>query len=211
MITYCIDNKLGGVTSLNYNVAANSPAGSAGQRVIYIDKKRTAYARTNQSFPVEQQLIFNYSEKDNYYFALRKLHSIIGIGKGALILNYDMEMAMLDHFKVRQTTYQLVHDAYNVGLSRKYHHVVDVFICHNTVIYNELLNLFPTRKPSIFYLPHGVPVSQKIIEKDDSNSIRLVFLGRMVSSKGIFDLLKINDILRDKNISFDWICIGKRP
>src|SRR5260370_19932831 len=109
-LTYFIDNKLGGVTSLNYNLAANTGNGDIMQCVVNIDHTEGRFSKANLRFPVDSEIHFEYSSKDNYYSILRRLFDVIDDGEaGAFVLNYDHEMAMLDHYPTLKTTYQLVH------------------------------------------------------------------------------------------------------
>jgi glycosyltransferase involved in cell wall biosynthesis len=211
-IVYFIDNKLGGVTSLNYNLASNSLPGIK-QTVIHIGAEEwNAVSRSVISFTVEKEIYFNFSEDENFYAMIKKLYRLIPIEANALILNYEREMWVLDHYPVKQTTFQLIHDSWNVGLAKKYGHVSDVFICHNTVIYEEMINLFPKRKKDIFYLPHGVKIPKKYRKRVNERSVlKLLFLGRMSFRKGIFDLPVICNLLRDKGVEFEWTCIGNGP
>jgi glycosyltransferase involved in cell wall biosynthesis len=211
-IIYFVDNKLGGVTSLNYNLATNPPSQKVAQWVVHLDLNESDYTRANLHFPIEREIDFRFSAKDNYYAVLKRLRAIVPPAEGALVLNYDTEMAMLDQYTTSQTTFQLVHDDYNVTLAKQYGHIVDVFICHNTVIYKKLLLLFPERKDTIFYLPHGVPISSYYRQaKTYKAPLKLLFLGRMASSKGIFDLPVINNLLRKKGVVVEWLCIGSGP
>ncbi len=210
-ITYFIDNKLGGVSSLNYNLTANPIPGSY-QCVIHLDLEESKMAKADIHYPVDKEIHFHYSSNENYHQTLKRLRKLVPDEEGALVLNYNNEMSMLDHYPVKQTTYQLVHDQYNLRLAEEYGHVVDVFICHNTAIQQGLLKLFPHRNKDIFYMKHGVPVPANTRKYDkERRTLRLLFLGRMVASKGIYDLLLINDILRERNIDFEWVCIGNGP
>jgi len=211
-LSFCIDDKLGGVTSLNYNLLAHTPSTNLETHVISIDLTESIYSRANVNFPVTHQVNFAFSNKENYYSVLKRLRELIPNKAGALILNYDTEMAMLDNYEVDQTTYQLVHDDYNLLIAQQYEHVVDVFICHNTIIKQKLLSSLSHRAKSIFYLPHGVPVPGFFRNsKDDTTPIKLLFLGRMAENKGIFDLPVINNLLRERGVAFEWLCIGNGP
>jgi glycosyltransferase involved in cell wall biosynthesis len=210
-LIYFVDNKLGGVTSLNYNLTSNCPV-DVKQWVIQLDLAESIYARANTTFPVEREIHFSFSHRQNYHAVLKKLFNSIPTTKGALILNYDTEMAMLDQFEVNHTTFQLVHDDYNVGLAIQYEHIVDVFICHNSVIYEQLQQKLPTRKNEIFYLPHGVKIPTFFrVRPDQTSPLKLLFLGRMDRSKGVFDLPIISKMLTDKGVLFEWLCIGNGP
>lgn len=203
---------MGGVTSLNYNLASHPADPQTEQWVIHIDVENPSWTRADLHFPVDKELYFSYSTDDNTFHLLKKLHKLIPEKEGALVLNYEIEMSMLDHYKVKQTVYQLIHDDYNVNLAKKYGHVVDVFICHNSVIYDKLRLLFPDRLNDIFYLPHGVKVPATFRKpKEQNRPLQLLFLGRMAKSKGVFDLPVISRHLRSLGVSFEWTCIGGGP
>lgn len=212
LLIYFLDNKLGGVTSLNYNLAAHCTDPSTRQWVIHIDEKESDMTRANMRFPVEQEWQFGFSSRDNSYHVLRKLRKLLPDEAGALVLNYATEMAMLDHYRVDQTVFQLVHDDYNVRLAERYGHVVDAFIAHNREIYTKLQGLFPGRKNDIHYLPHGVRIPSFCRETGRGHGpLKLLFLGRMTDSKGIFDLPVISRLLVDAGVDFEWTCIGNGP
>lgn len=212
-IIYCIDNKLGGVSSLNYNLSANCNNSSIKQTVLHIFCKEWEMSNANLDFPVDENLYFNYSASNNYYHTLKRLHQLIPDEEGVLVINYDTEMAMLDHYSVKQTVYQLVHDDYNVGLAKKYCHIVDAFICHNSAINNELKTYFTNRQQDVYFLPHGVPVPELARQspRKINKPLQLLFLGRMAASKGIFDLPVISNLLQEQGIDFEWTCIGNGP
>jgi glycosyltransferase involved in cell wall biosynthesis len=182
------------------------------QTVIQIDQKEWIMSRANVEFRVQKQICFQYTGAENYYRSLSRLFGQLPKTEGALILNYGMEMAMLDHFPTQLTTYQLVHDSYNVGLAKKYGHLTDVFICHNTSILRDLQSLFPDRINRIFYLPHGVHIpSYSRKSSEPGRPIKLIFIGRMTESKGIFDLPVIDRLLKAKGVPVEWVCIGNGP
>ncbi len=208
-ITYFIDDKLGGVSSLNLNLIKQAPTG-VQQEIINIVELNGSISRARIKYPVEKQVEFINDFKNNAYSELKKLNSLLSAEEGVLVLNYGTEMAMLDHYHVPQTTFQLVHDEYNLRLAKEYGHVVDVFICHNAFIQSQLLLLYPDRKNDIFFLSHGVQIPKFFREKK-SSPLRLLFLGRFTKSKGIFDLPKIAAILREKGVSVSWTCIGSGP
>ena len=211
-IIYCIDNKLGGVTSLNFNLAVNCTDKQTRQTVLHILCKEWDMAVADLDYPVDENIYFNYSATDNYYHSLKRLYKLIPGEEGVLVVNYEMEMAMLDHYPVKQTVYQLVHDNYNLKLAKKYGHVVDVFICHNSFIYAELKSHFTKRQDEIHFLPHGVQIPGFYRQRGDMKGpLQLLFLGRMSEEKGIYDLPVINGHLIERGIEVEWTCIGDGP
>ena len=210
-IIYFIDNKLGGVSALNLNLIKHVPSGIR-QEVIHLHQEEWEMTPSQIEYPVDRQQSFSFSSIQHYYHTLARLRQCIPDEPGALVVNYGTEMAMLDHHPVKQTVYQLVHDDYNVRLACKYGHVVDVFICHNRVIEEKLKALLPDRHDTIFYRPHGVPVSNRhTVYSQDPEPLRLFFLGRMTESKGIFDLPAIDAALKARQCKVQWTLAGDGP
>lgn len=210
-ITFFIDDKLGGVSSLNLNLIQHAPEGFT-QTVIHLEDRSLKVSKSDIKYPVDNQIQFVFDKKSNVYCVLEKMRKLVDNKPGVMVLNYGSEMAMLDHHQVSQTTYQLVHDAYNLNLAKIYGHLVDVFICHNSFIESELKKLFPSRLNDIFFLSHGVTIPDQFRkEKKADEPLRLLFLGRFAKSKGIFDLPQIAASLRKKNIKVKWTCIGSGP
>src|SRR5450432_1652405 len=179
-IIYFVDNKLGGVTSLNFNLTSFITDTDIEQWVIHIDLEELKMAKANMIYPVNKNITFTYSAFDNVYHVIHNLYQLIPEEAGVLVVNYELEMEMLDHFEVNQTVYQLVHDEYNLRLSIKYSHVVDIFIAHNQYIFERLQRNLPDRKKDIYYLPHGVKVPSiyRVHEPvGDTKPIKLLFLG----------------------------------
>lgn len=204
---------MGGVNSLNKNLMNNRPDPRIEQWAIQVECRELDCSRAVTQYNADKILPFHYTRKDNYFATIRRLRRLIPDEPGALILNDFLEMWMLDHFPVQQTVYQLIHDDYYVRLAEKHSHVVDVFITHNLDLYHKLLTRLPQRKEDIFFLPHGVTIPP-FSRKPDSRipgKLRLLFLARMVESKGVFDLIEISELLRQAGCSFEWTCIGRGP
>ncbi len=211
-VTYVVDNKLGGISSLNNNLTCCAGRTRFKQLVVHIDQAEWTYTRSNTRFSVDQELFLKFSAKDNLYSVIRRLNKLIPDGPGALILNDALEMQWLDHFHTKLTTYQLVHDAYNLGLAVSYPHVVDVFIAHSYFFYQELLRLLPGRSDSIFFCPHGVEIpDQGKVAGPSGAPLRLLFLGRMTEKKGIFLLPEIDRLLNEWGVPHEWTCLGSGP
>jgi hypothetical protein len=130
-ITYFIDDKLGGIASLNHNLILNKTNQSVKQRVVLISLAELSITRNTILYDADEVIHFNYSNDENFYDVTRRLSQLIVNEPGVMVLNDIVEMQMLDHFQFQQTTYQIIHDQYNFDLAMKYSNVVDVFIAHS--------------------------------------------------------------------------------
>jgi glycosyltransferase involved in cell wall biosynthesis len=192
----------------------NKPDPETEQWVIQVDCKELDCARSIVSFNADKVFSFNYSRKENYYHTVSRLRKLIPDEPGALVLNDFLEMWMLDNYPVQQTVYQLIHDPYYVRLAEKHHHVVDVFITHNKSLFDDLNKKLPHRKEDIFFLPHGVTIPHFFRDfsiQGNDNTVRLLFLARIVESKGIYDLIEISDLLQQAGCRFEWTIMGRGP
>jgi len=71
---------------------------------------------------------------------------------------------------------------------------------------------FPQRSNSIFFLPHGVNIPAVYrSQQEPDQPLRLLFLGRMAKTKGVYDLPEIDRWLNQWEIPHQWTCIGNGP
>jgi glycosyltransferase involved in cell wall biosynthesis len=166
-------------------------------------------------FPIElSNNIINYrlNPKDNWYNTYGKLSAFFSKNEGILVTNDQYDLIMLKAFNIPKKVIQLVHDAYNVELSKKFHPLIDGFVAHNQNIYNQLNLLLPHRKPDIHFRPYGIPINSTCsFPKNKNQNLKLIFIGRHHRSKGVFDLILINKALVGKGINVDWTILGKGP
>ena len=108
---------------------------------------------------------------------------------------------MLRAFNINRHVIQIVHDEYNLDLSLKFEDCIDVFISHSNYIYEQLIAKLPHRLNDIKLFHYGIPIEKNIIRiKNEINPLRLLFLGRHVKDKGIYDLFEINEYLKINQI-----------
>ena len=211
-ITYIIDDKLGGIASLICNLINNKIDDSSRQEIILLDKVESNHSKIPYHFNVDKEITLTVSSTENAYSLVRKLYKLLPDQPGVVVLNDGLEMQMLDHIPSKLTSYQIVHDEYNFSLALRYPNVVDVFVAHSKLYFEALKKELPERVGTIFYLPHGVTVSSYSRKHQDKiNVIRLLFLGRMSETKGIFDLPKIAYELKKLNVPYEFTCIGNGP
>lgn len=155
---------------------------------------------------------FSYSKKENWYHIYGRLAKLTGREPGVLVCNDVYEMLMLQAYRIPKKVVQIVHDAYNVQLALLYGDVVDRFICHSFFYYEVLRQFLPHRKSDISFLPYGIPLSKKCRQEAKTGEpLKLMFLGRHDTGKGIFDLIEIEKILEENNVKVHWLIMGRGP
>lgn len=212
-VVHCIVNNLGGITSLTQNLIRYNTNQSVHQELLSLNitgnKNEPAQFDSIVAKNLEEFLL---NPKDNWYHTYNQLAIAFSKDSGVLVSNDQFDLIMLQAFNIPRKVVQLVHDPYNVELSKKFHGVIDGFIAHNRDIYNQLMNLFPDRPLDIHYQPYGIPFDEKrILSKVKNKELKLLYLGRHDKEKGIYDLFEINTRLIAKNIVVEWYILGKGP
>lgn len=212
-IAHCIVNNLGGISTLVQNLILYAQPNNFEQKLYCLNitdnKNEPAF------FPEQlknKTINFILNPKDNWYRTYGKLAKSLSHEDGVLVSNDQFDLIMLQAFNIPRKVVQLVHDPYNIELSKKYHEVIDGFIAHNRDIYNQLNNLFPHRKKDIHFQPYGIPLDFTLsYQKNRNKRLKLIFIGRHDKEKGIYDLYKINQKLKLNGIEVDWTILGKGP
>ena len=212
LVSHVIVNNMGGITSLVQHLIIYKGDYSLDQKLIQLNIKgnlNTTAKLDNRINLIENQII---DSKNNWYYTFGHLAKNLCTEGGILVSNDQYDLIMLQAFNIPKKVVQIVHDLYNFELSLKYHDCIDVFIAHSMFISEKLKKAFPNRITDIHFIPYGIPLYPSIIiSKNETNSLNLLFLGRHTASKGIFDLIKINQILVEKCIYVNWIILGNGP
>jgi glycosyltransferase involved in cell wall biosynthesis len=212
-VVHCIVKNLGGITSLTQNLIRYNTNQSVHQELLALNitDNKNEPAQFD-SIIAENLAEFLLNPKDNWYHTYNQLAIAFSKDSGVLLSNDQFDLIMLQAFNIPRKVVQLVHDPYNVELSKKFNPVIDGFIAHNRDIYNQLINLFPDRSLDIHYQPYGIPFDEKrILSKVKNKELNLLFLGRHDKGKGIYDLFEINTQLIAKGIVAQWYILGKGP
>jgi glycosyltransferase involved in cell wall biosynthesis len=212
-VMHCIVNNLGGITSLAQNLIKYNTDQSVLQELLTLNitDNKNEPAQIDTSI-VKKILTFILNPKDNWYHTYNQLAIALSKDSGVLVSNDQFDLIMLQAFNIPRKVVQLVHDPYNLELSKKFHIVIDGFIAHNKDIYNQLIKLFPDRKIDIYFQPYGIPFKgQRIHSKVKNKVLKLLFIGRHDTGKGIFDLFEINTHLEANNLAVEWYILGKGP
>ena len=208
-IIFIIENKLGGVASFNKNIINHTSLRSkAIIKVILVNQVNSPHPRYEDKFLADEIITFNYFSYENRYSILKRLHSLIGNNDGAIVCNDDIEMQALYLYGTKKTVYQIIHDFYNIKLAVTYGNITDVFMAHTQLFQQALLSSDPLSVNS-FFLPHGVEIPNNIQIHSAPVTLKIIFVGRLVESKGVQHLFAINEVLLKRGIKIEWTIIGR--
>jgi glycosyltransferase involved in cell wall biosynthesis len=208
-VSHVIVNNLGGITSLVQNLILFKGDSAVNQDLILIDID----GNLNSPAIINEKITANVSRfslrpKDNWYHTYKRLANCLRKSEGLLVTNDQYDLIMLQAFNIPQKVVQLVHDEYNLQLSIKFSDCIDVFLAHSLFIYELLLKNLPERKKDIIHIPYGVPLGEKVDRRIKEGPLKLVFLGRHEKAKGVYDLHKIDHLLKEKGVSVNWLILG---
>jgi glycosyltransferase involved in cell wall biosynthesis len=212
-VVHIVVNNLGGITTLVQNLILYKGNIALEQELFLLDVEGNINASANTFLDTSlepENLIFN--PISNWYHSFNKIAKKLSESTGILVSNDQYDLIMLNAFNVPRKVVQLVHDPYNLTLSVKFHEVIDAFVAHSEYIYHELIKMLPDRSLSIYYIPYGIPIFNKLIKSYNVNKpLKLVYLGRHDQQKGIYDLFHINQLLENANIFVEWTMLGRGP
>lgn len=212
-VAHVIVNAMGGITSLVHDLILYKGVSALPQELWMLDIKDNINTPSiNDDLAEEIVNHFYIDPLDNWYYTYGKLAASLSKGEGILVSNDQYDLIMLQAFNLPRKVVQLVHDPYNVTLSRKFHECIDAFVTHSHHIYERLLETLPHRREDIFHLAYGIPQTVPIKKiANEFGPLKLFFLGRHDKAKGVYDLFEINQLLKEQNVIADWTILGKGP
>jgi glycosyltransferase involved in cell wall biosynthesis len=204
---------LGGGASFHRNMLANMPENNFEVKVVYLFPQQDDFVKSIDFVARDNDIIFEYGNKsENLYTLLKRLSTFISNRPGAVVASLGLELYCLSLFpKQNKTVYFICHDDGFLPLVKKFDHIIDVFIAHNSEIFETIKKLLPKRQEEIYFIPHGVTVQSFAREPNVQSKLEIVFLARHHVLKGLYDLPKINQILFNKGVTVDWLVMGDGP
>src|SRR5437016_12168835 len=135
---FVLPNHLGGIASVCANLIRHRPADVPGQAAILLTDTSDPSPTAKEPLDADDERTFRYSQSENVYRVIDRLALAIGDEPGAIVSNAGLELALFSRKRQNRTVFQIVHDAYNLRLARRYEPVVDVMIAHSRHIFAEL-------------------------------------------------------------------------
>lgn len=212
-ILYVVNDKIGGVLTLNSNLVRFRQPDDFTHEVLLLHNREDVDTRWARPVGGERESTFDYSlPVENIHAVLRRLRDESGFAnEGVLVANDWLELALATVYDLRRAVIQIVHDEYHLGLAVKHEVVVDAFVAHSKVFSDRLREALPHRQESIHYLPYGIPIPETQRKPKKSGPLRLLFIGRMTSQKGIFDLPDIDRLVHEAGVNVEWTLVGDGP
>jgi glycosyltransferase involved in cell wall biosynthesis len=200
-------NLMGGGASFHRNMIDNKPDNFFEIRCIYSDPLHWAAKRLENVSLGDNDIIFSFKLEPKFEIA-KRLNQHISNREGVIVANLYEELLTLSYFpKPNKTVFFICHDKGFLYLIKKFDYIIDVFIAHNIEVYESIQVMLPKRKKNIYFIQHGVQL-QQVLPRVIKQNLNLVFLARHVKLKGIYDLPKIDQLLKKQNIIVNWMILG---
>src|SRR5262249_13053904 len=123
---------------------------------------------------------------ENIHAVARRLRAAIGSGSGVLVCNDALELMMAALVDPGRTVVQILHGAYDdyYDLATPHEPLVHAFVAYSRRVYEKLVARLPQRRDSIFWLPYGVVIPEKV-RVPSPGPLRMIYAGRLDEAKGI--------------------------
>lgn len=208
-ITFVIHDEEGGVAAMNHRIIDNGGFQKYFRvRVVLWKPVEEKSRRFRDNFEGADDVIrFDYSRRDNYYLVLRRFNSLLNKWPGLIVTNDGIELEALRFFGTSSVVFAIVHDFYNLKLAIQNTDEVDHFVCHTQVFTRALLSS-NTLRDRVKFILHGVRLPAAPIAKKTGGKLKIVSISRLIETKGVLDLITIDEALRSKDVEVEWDIVG---
>jgi glycosyltransferase involved in cell wall biosynthesis len=211
-VTWMLPDKLGGV----YNFAANllgyrEPDGATYDAIL----ARNLADPDDPSDADLRAIVHRVTYRlppENFRSVLRRIAAELPAGKGVIVANDWLSLAMASAHNTGKAVVYVNHGDFDHYYDQavRYDSTIDVFITYTKRMLARLQELLPHRLDDIHCIPYGVEIPERV-SKASSGELRLLYVGRLDPSKGIFDLPEIDSILRRSGMDTTWTIQGPGP
>lgn len=204
--------KLGGVQTFYYNLLSNDSTQLFDKKWIFTRSTKDKDALLPRSFDLCDEEIIFYNPSHGSWRNALSIKKSISNREGLILTNHSVELNALHYFpNPNKTVILFCHDIVYLQWAKEYSFLVDAFIAHNLDVFIALKNTFPDRIEDLYFIPFGINLSPMKRHKNLKSPLSIAFVARMNKLKGIFDLVKIDDKLKQKNIEVNWLVVGNGP
>jgi len=213
-VTYVMPGKVGGVVTIIDNLLRFRRPDNFSYNAVLTFNRHDPDTRFTGALAVDAQTTFEHALPiENIHAVARRLRAAIGSASGVLVCNDALEMMMAALVDPGRTVVQILHQdtEYYYDLATRHEPLVHAFVAYSRRMYENLLARMPQRRDSIFWLPYGVVIPEKVRVPSSSGPLRMVYAGRLDEAKGVLDLPALDDALLRRGTNVVWTIIGNGP
>jgi len=212
-VTYVLPGKMGGVLTIVENLLRFQQPDEFQYDAVLTFNHHDPDTRFLGALPVSAQTTFEHAlPVENIHAVARRLRATLGSEPGVLVCNDALELMMVALLDPGRTVVQILHGDYDYyyDLATKHEQLVHAFIAYSRRVYENLVARLPHRRDSIFWLPYGIAIPQRV-RVATPGPLRLIYAGRLDEAKGVLDLPAIDDELIRRGTNARWTVIGNGP
>jgi len=214
VIVFAFPDCMGGVASFNRNlINFTSFREKCIIRVILLQAEEDDRARFTDIIEADEVITFRFSTLENQYMVCKRLDGLLGKEPGCILTDNAQVLNTIGLFGSAKAVIYMVHDYFYINWALEYHTSIDAAVAHSGFFRDILLAANPTNyKRKAFFIPYGVEqAAAGWIKREPSGNLKLIFLGRLVSEKGVLLLKEIDEHIRRAGATVDWTIVGKGP
>jgi len=203
---------VGGVYNFHRNLLSQDITNAFDKKVIFLHWRDhgSIHSESQKGFGLCPEFVCEVGSDIKAY--AKEIADAIGNERGIVVTNFEPELVALHFYpKPNKTVVFVCHDEFYVRNALKYEFIIDAFVTHNPFFYELLVEQLPQRKEDIYYLPYGVEIPEFHKAPNMAGPLNVVWLARLVVSKGIYEIPEIDDLLKEKQIPVNWTIIGYGP
>jgi glycosyltransferase involved in cell wall biosynthesis len=206
-----LPNKLGGVASFNRNILKFFDSKIIEVNVVLISLKEDTSPKILELINCNEITFFEYSKYENYLYVIKRFSKLLLNDLDFVLCDNSITLQALRYKKCKSKVFFLNHDFFYVKLALEYKDVIDLVICHSSFFNDCLLAAdYVEFSKKLIHIPYGVPILDKPY-REENRILNLVFLGRLVESKGVKKLIEIEKVLSKRKVNVNWHIIGDGP
>jgi glycosyltransferase involved in cell wall biosynthesis len=211
-VTWMLPDKLGGVHSFVANLLTHRDADDLAYHALLA---RNLGDPDDPSDGQLQAIVSRVSYRlppENFRSVLRRVARQLPQGPGVVVANDWLSLAAVSAHRTGKSVVYINHGDFPhyYDLATMHEATIDLFITYTTRMHANLVELLPARCDDIVCVPYGVEIPTQQ-SRTRSGAIRLLYVGRLDRSKGVFDLPAIDNELRRLGVEATWTIQGPGP
>jgi glycosyltransferase involved in cell wall biosynthesis len=213
-VVYVLPDKMGGMMNIVANLLEYRQPDGFTYHAVLTHNHLTTDVRFAQPLACDSQTAVEYTlPVENLHAVMRRIARAIPYGPGVVVAADAIDLATLSVHDVGRAVVLVLHGDhdYYYDLAKKHDRVVHAYVAYSRRMYEQLLAHLPHRAGSIFYIPYGIPLPQRV-RSAAAGPLRLIFAGRLEhGQKGVLELPAIDARLRDLRVDVTWTIVGDGP
>ena len=211
-VTWMLPDKLGGVNNFVANILGHRVRDAVAYHAVLARNLGDPDDPSDGDLDANVRRISYRLPPENFRSVLRRIAAQIPHGRGAIVANDWLSLATASAHRTGKAVVYINHGDFDhyYDLALMHDPTIDLFITYTRRMYERLRELLPHRAEHVLLIPYGVEIPQRR-KRDESDEIRLLYVGRLDRSKGVLDLPAIDTFVRSAGIHARWTIQGPGP